>query len=362
MSDAQDSGGRFSELDLAIVEALQAAPRAPWSRVGSALGVDATTVARRWDRMRAQGLAWVTAHTSAKSAAVAYVEVRCRPRALDRIIAATAELPWVFSVDEMTGDFDLFLSLAAPDLPTLGHVVHRDIGALPGVLSTRTRLGVTLFSAGGDWRMRAMEPAARARLPPASPLRPIVYSTRSQERSAEDWSLLRALGGDGRLGYTELGAATGMSEHTARRRVQRMIRDQDISFRCDIAHPSAGFRAMVVYLANVAHGNLRFTGNAVARMEQVRSCVSVSGPHNLLIIVWLHGLDGMAGFEAGLSERFPDLEIRDRAVALHSPKRMGRLLDEHGRAVRPVPVTLPPSRLAGAPAARGAQSGAVRTR
>ncbi|MEV1043109.1 AsnC family protein, partial [Streptomyces sp. NPDC050204] len=61
--------------------ALQAAPRAPWSRIGRALGVDATTAARRWERLRANGLAWVSAYDSAKSATVAYVEVRCRPRA-----------------------------------------------------------------------------------------------------------------------------------------------------------------------------------------------------------------------------------------------------------------------------------------
>ncbi|WP_241196675.1 AsnC family protein, partial [Streptomyces sp. ADI95-17] len=45
-------GEHFSELDLALVDALQAAPRAPWSRIGRALGVDATTAARRWERLR----------------------------------------------------------------------------------------------------------------------------------------------------------------------------------------------------------------------------------------------------------------------------------------------------------------------
>ncbi|MFD0621799.1 Lrp/AsnC family transcriptional regulator [Streptomyces sanglieri] len=75
--------------------ALQAAPRAPWSRIGRALGVDATTAARRWERLRANGLAWVSAYDSAKSTTVAYVEVRCRPRALDSVGTALADMPWV---------------------------------------------------------------------------------------------------------------------------------------------------------------------------------------------------------------------------------------------------------------------------
>ncbi|MGW7079923.1 AsnC family protein [Streptomyces sp. NPDC054866] len=54
--------------------ALQAAPRAPWSRIGRALGVDATTAAHRWERLRANGLAWISVYDSAKSATVAHIE------------------------------------------------------------------------------------------------------------------------------------------------------------------------------------------------------------------------------------------------------------------------------------------------
>ncbi|MFE6066430.1 Lrp/AsnC family transcriptional regulator [Streptomyces sp. NPDC056525] len=332
----------FSELDLALIDALQAAPRAPWTRIGQALGVNATTAARRFERLRAEGLAWVTAYDAAKTATVAYVEVRCRPRAFDRVSAAVTALPWVFSVDETAGDFDLFLSVAAPDLPSLGRAVHRGIGGLRGVRSTRTRLGITLYGEGRDWRMRAMNPAERAGLGGAATARPRTYSTHLHERpSPQDQALLTALGADGRLGYGELGALTGMSEHTARRRLQRMIRDGDITLRCDLAHPMAGLSTMVVYRTSVPHALLEQTGNALARLEQVRMCVSVSGPYNLLVLVWLHGLGAVDPFEALLAERFPALEVRDRTVALHSPKRMSWLLDEHGRATGRVPLGLP---------------------
>ncbi|WP_406063529.1 Lrp/AsnC family transcriptional regulator [Streptomyces sp. NBC_01077] len=341
-SGTEDALSGFSELDLALIDALQAAPRAPWTRIGQALGVNATTAARRFERLRAEGLAWVTAYDAAKTATVAYVEVRCRPRAFDRVSAAVRALPWVFSVDETAGDFDLFLSVAAPDLPSLGRAVHRGIGGLRGVRSTRTRLGITLYGEGRDWRMRAMNPAERAGLGGAPTARPRTYSTHLHERpSPQDQALLSALGADGRLGYGELGALTGMSEHTARRRLQRMIRDGDITLRCDLAHPMAGLSTMVVYRTSVPHALLEQTGNALARLEQVRMCVSVSGPYNLLVLVWLHGLGAVDPFEALLAERFPALEVRDRTVALHSPKRMSWLLDEHGRATGRVPLGLP---------------------
>ncbi|MFJ5832803.1 Lrp/AsnC family transcriptional regulator [Streptomyces sp. NPDC093089] len=332
----------FSELDLALVDALQAAPRAPWTRIGQALGVSATTAARRFERLRAEGLAWVTAYDAAKTATVAYVEVRCRPRAFDRVSAEVTALPWVFSVDETAGDFDLFLSVAAADLPSLGRAVHGTIGGLRGVRSTRTRVGITLYGEGRDWRMRAMNPVERAGLGEPRSARPRTYSTHLHERPApQDQAILTALGGDGRLGYAELGARTGMSEHTARRRLQRMIRDGDISLRCDLAHPLAGLSTMVIYRTSVPHALLERTGNALARLEQVRMCVSVSGPYNLLVLVWLHGLGAVDPFEALLAERFPGLVVQDRTVALHTPKRMGWLLDEQGRATGRVPLGPP---------------------
>ena len=44
---SQDSATHVDELDLAIVNCLQLQPRASWTLVGSALGVDPVTVARR---------------------------------------------------------------------------------------------------------------------------------------------------------------------------------------------------------------------------------------------------------------------------------------------------------------------------
>ncbi|SCF56743.1 Lrp/AsnC family transcriptional regulator [Streptomyces sp. Ncost-T10-10d] len=340
--DLPDPDDRFTEADLALVDALQTAPRAPWTRIGRALGVDATTAARRWERLCARRLAWITAYESGKATVVAFVEVRCRAGTMESVTAELTELPWVISVDETAGDFDLFVSVAAADLPALGRAVHRDIGGLPGVRSTRTRLGITAYGEGSDWRIRAMEPAGHAQLSQGRASRHLTYSSELGRRPApEDLSLIRELGTDGRLGHTELAAATGLSEHTARRRLTRLIQAGDLTFRCDLAHPLAGLPTMMIYRTVVPHTRLEQTGLLLARMEQVRLCVSVSGPHNLLVLVWLHGLFDIGPFETTLAQRCPELEVKDRTVALRSLKRMGWLLDLHGRAVRRVPLGPP---------------------
>lgn len=69
----------LSELDLALVNALQINPRAAWTDLAKALDVDAATVARRWERLRAAGHAWVTAYPYGGSGAGALIEIDCAP-------------------------------------------------------------------------------------------------------------------------------------------------------------------------------------------------------------------------------------------------------------------------------------------
>ncbi|MFI0975806.1 Lrp/AsnC family transcriptional regulator [Streptomyces sp. NPDC021093] len=338
-----DGAVRFSEQDLALVEALQAAPRAPWSRIGRALGVDATTAARRWERLRAAGLAWVTAYDTVRTATVGFVEVSCRPQDQAEVIEAACAMPWVFDVNQTSGDFDLLLSVAAEDLPALGRAVHRHIGELPGVRGLRVGVGISLFGEGSDWRMRAMPPAGRAELGPPRPQNKIAYSTQPFLRpTPQDQAVLDALGVDGRLGYTGLAELTGLSEYAVRRRLQRMLNEGRMQLRCDMAYPLAGLSVHVVYRMRVPHHAVDVAGRTVARLEQVRMAASVSGPDNLLVHAVLHGMGDIGRFETLLAERLPELEIRNRVMTFRTLKRVGWLLDAQGRAVGRVPLGPPP--------------------
>ncbi|WP_194236484.1 AsnC family protein [Streptomyces phyllanthi] len=84
----------LDEIDLALVNALQVAPRASWSVVGQVLGITPTTAARRWDRNATSGAAWVTAYpwlsTWARHYCLAFVDVDCRPAAAHRVVQPLA--------------------------------------------------------------------------------------------------------------------------------------------------------------------------------------------------------------------------------------------------------------------------------
>ncbi|MGW0999031.1 AsnC family protein [Streptomyces sp. NPDC002523] len=91
-----------SELDLALVNALQLRPRASWTELAPPLGVTAGTLARRWERLTGEGLAWVSAVPGRE-----FVRPRCRPGSRARIAerlcafeeAATIELTGPGSAD-----------------------------------------------------------------------------------------------------------------------------------------------------------------------------------------------------------------------------------------------------------------------
>ncbi|QTE03091.1 hypothetical protein S1361_37495 [Streptomyces cyanogenus] len=82
-------------------------------------------------------------------------------------------------------------------------------------------------------------------------------------------------------------------------------------------------------------------GLALAHLPQTRLCASVTGSCNLLLSVGLRGTREVGTFDALLAERMSELRVRGRTVALRTAKRMGRIRDRQGRAVRNVPLRVP---------------------
>jgi DNA-binding Lrp family transcriptional regulator len=326
------AAGSLQESDLVLIEALQHSPRAPWSQIGPALGVDATSASRRWHRLVGQGLAWLTAYPSASTTSFAYVDVRCRPNTVDEVTRHLCALPQVLSVEEVTGDFDLFLTVAAPTPAALAALVRRDLPTAPGVEATVIHLGLRLYQEGSGWRVRALDRQQRSLLvPPQRPPR------RSLTGATADAALIAALGRDGRRSHQELARDLGVSEAAVRRRLRRLMETRSVHFRCDFAQGAAGWPLTATYRIDLPAGRLTAAARTLGLMPEVRLCSAVSGTADFLVIAWLRTTEDVTGFEGHMCEQLPDLRVLDRTVTLITAKRMGRLLDPHGRAVGHVP-------------------------
>jgi DNA-binding Lrp family transcriptional regulator len=336
----------LDEDDLALVEALQRSPRAPWTSVAEVVGTNAVTASRRWERLRTTGAAWVTGAPgpgSHHAQLLAYVEVTCLPSAKTRVAQQLAGDPHALSVDITAGGRDLLVTVAAVDLVTLGRYLLERLDRVPGVTGTRARIATRLYAEGSTWRLGVLPPSGAV----GSPL-PV---TRPALLDDVDRELMSALGIDGRASYAALAQVADISQPTARRRVDRLISSGAVLLRTDVAAPLAGLPVMVVLSADAPAARLDDAAVRLGRLRQVRLCATLAGTPSLLVIAWLATLEDVHRFEQDLVRRVPEVDVVDRLVVLRAVKRMGHLLDVEGRAtgtVRmdvwrdPVPVEQPP--------------------
>ncbi|MBW8487210.1 Lrp/AsnC family transcriptional regulator [Actinomadura parmotrematis] len=326
----------IDELDLALINALQLDPRAPWSRLAGPLGVDAATLSRRWGRLAAAGNAWVTCIAGASQLpynAFAMIEVGCRPDALHEAAARIAADAQTITVEHTTGGRDLLLTVTARDLGGISDYVLHRLGSLDGVRFTRTHLGQRLYREASRWRLDSLSREQRLGLEHEA-----ASGRDSGSLRADELALIRVLSEDGRQSYTALAERLGSTETRVRRLLNGMLAGGRAVLRCEAAHLLAGWRVTAMLWLRVPAPRLDAVADAVADLRETRMVLAVAGEANLMVNVWVRSMDELAAFEARLLKTWPDVSVADRCVTLRWIKRVGRLLDAHGRSTASIPL------------------------
>ncbi|GLW73430.1 AsnC family transcriptional regulator [Kitasatospora phosalacinea] len=321
------------ELDLELLNALQITPRAPWSRLGRALGVDPATAARRWERLRTHGLAWTTCALGPAyhhAFCLAYVRLRPLPGALDTLLAHLTARPEVLYLHQLTGRWPLLAVVAARSPEDLAAVLATAVEHAPGLARHRADLRTAGHGEPTRWRLRALGPAQRQALqPPAGPAADPA-PPRPHPLDEPLYALLRE---DGRTPLAELAARTGASEPTVRRRLGLLTATDALRVRCEVAQSVTGWPVTAVLRCSVPAAELDRTARALAVLPDVRLSCALTGRANLLLMLWLRSLDQLPSQEAILASRHPEVRIEEREVCLRTVKQLGRLLGPGGRAV-----------------------------
>ncbi|MFE2050942.1 Lrp/AsnC family transcriptional regulator [Streptomyces sp. NPDC059459] len=333
---ATPSRGTLDELDLALVNALQMAPRAPWAQLARPLGVDAATLSRRWSRLRDSGEAWVTCYAAPSQVtygALALIEVSCVPQAREVLAEQLARHPQAMSVELVAGSCDLLLTVAAATMSLMSRYVLA-LGRIEAVTATRTHLVQHVHRDASEWRMDSLSRDQRRDLAEED------GGVRSAPATLtpEDRVLLLALAEDGRRSVTSIAAELGRPESTVRRLLHSLLHGGRAVLRCDAAHLYAGWRSSATLWMSVPPAQLMAAGDELSRLRSTRMAASVSAEANLLSVVWLHALDDLARYEVQAAARITSVRVLNRAVNLRWIKRMGRLLGDDGRSTGCVPV------------------------
>ncbi|AYF74503.1 Lrp/AsnC family transcriptional regulator [Nocardia yunnanensis] len=327
----------LSEDDLALIHALQLRPRGSWTELGGVLGVDPVTVARRWQRLRGRGDAWVCASPGPAVfdlLCAAYLDIDCAAGETDTVVAALAAHPHMLTLERAGGSNRILATVATGGFDQLARYTLDVLPALAHVTAVRTSIVTHWFTEGGSWRIDALAPdqqqrlrSAPARAMPAPGLR----------LTALDQALIGELSRDGRAAHTALAAALDTSPATVKRRIDELTRLGLLGFRCDFARPLGGWPVAVTFWATAPTAALPELGHALIRLPQTRNCAAVSGTHNLVLQAGLHSVAEVTRFENQLAASHPELAIGARVITLRHEKLLGRILDRHGRSRAVVP-------------------------
>lgn len=336
---------RLTGEELALIDALQIAPRAPWATVGSLLGISPVTAAKRWTALADSGAAWVTAapgmaHHNAQC--LAYVEITCRPEHRLSVANAIAEHSNALTVELTMGSADILVTVAAADLSTLSHYLLFHLDRVEHVLSTRTRLATRLYGEGSMWRVRVLEPDVAKRL---EQVRRTQATTEPDEMVRPELTevakaIMLCLATDGRMSLVELAERADVSVSTVRRQLGRLVRSGVAILRTDVNAMAVGWPVQIYLWAEVPTDRLSESAHVLSGFRSARLTATVAAGANLALCSWLRTVEDVHHLELTIAQRLPHVRVLDRLVVLRQVKRMGRLLDGAGNAVGSVPINL----------------------
>lgn len=321
------------EIDLALVHALQVAPRAPWSAIGRTIGVDPATAARRWDRLVGERLAWFVVRPSAEQLApdrdAVVLRLRCRPGSEERVAERMAAVDDVYSVDLIGGEDDVAVVLVGRGLGAMRRRVDALVDSDPDVYMTRVFFIAEVHREDAQWRLGALSPDQIQGLSRGGD-----GTVTFPDPEVID-QLTAVLLEDPRMSVADIGRRLDRPEPTARRLLDRALRSRAIRLGCDVVASAGGAGRGVMLEAEA--DDPRMVGKAIGDLPCVVRCAAVVGPSNIAMAVRFGALEDLFTFEATAAERVPGWKVTDRATVVRSVKRQGYVLDDEGRVLLSTP-------------------------
>ena len=342
----------LTEDDFSLIHALQIRPRATWTELSAVLDVAPTTLARRWDRVRERGLAWVTAYphwSPIDSPVLALVDVNCASNSVQDVCRAIARDSRVVTIEQAVSGRDLVLTVTTGSFAGLSTLLLDHLPAVAGILSVRGHIVAGVHVDGSAWRLDALGRHDVQRLGARGARevsRPEALLVTSMPEAYDP--IVAALARDGRATAASLAVQLDRPVSTVRRQLSTLIRSGILTFRCEISQWRTRWSVGATWWCRVPEGQRPGLAAALAREPRVRLAATLAGSTNFLFTMWLHDPGEIPRVQGWLEQQVPQAQISDVAVTLRNYKRVGWLLDAEGRATGDVVPVWPPQRALGA--------------
>ncbi|MEU3748189.1 MULTISPECIES: Lrp/AsnC family transcriptional regulator [Streptomyces] len=325
----------LGEPDLALIHALQLAPRASWTQLSAVLGPSPDTLARRWDHLTAGGWAWssLLVARGGDTTLYAWAELECVAGSAEATAIELADDPYTLGVHQVTGDADLVLLVICPDLYALDVYLAGRVRRLPGVLRSRTQVVTRLHNRPYRSRIEQLAPGQVRLLSDVTggEKRPRPLTRPRTPLTDLDRELVAELAGDARRSAAELARQCDTSESTVRRRLDALMAAGALHQHCLPAPRFSGRPVWALVTADVPPLEVASTVAALTRLRHTMVITSVTGPHNLALAMWLRTVEELHEVTARLVRAAPTLRITGTQVSLRTHKIGAQVLGPDGR-------------------------------
>ncbi|MDI3387767.1 AsnC family transcriptional regulator [Streptomyces sp. B-S-A8] len=268
-------------LDRRIIAALQIDGRASWRRIAAALGEPQRTVARRGLHLLESGQVTVTGLVARGETAI--VRLTCRPGAArEAALAAAARTDTIFSY-VLSGAPDCVAEVQCPP-GELARLMVDEVPARPELRAQEVAPVLRYFRTVHDWRpgiLGADEEAALSQ----HPVRREGANAPAVELGPEERRIVTALAEDGRRTHEELAAIAGVSEATARRRVEALTGAGVVSIRAAVEPALLGLPVEALLWIRTRPDAVEAVGQLLVESPLVRYAAVVMGEYQLLVDV-----------------------------------------------------------------------------
>lgn len=329
----------LQEDDFSLIHALQVRPRASWTDLAPALNSSPATLSRRWERLYAEGSAWVTGYPRVHAMhgpRLAIVEISCASGRANAVGKELATWPAVVTVGHAARGYDLIVTTVGHDDKGIPRLLLDDLSGLPDVLGVRAHHVVRFQKDARTWRVGGLDRDQAQAVARTPQFDGDTSAVTGGAAAVNPWvepyaSIATALSEDGRRSAAELARQIDRPLSTTRRQLGQLLKSGALTFRCEVAQGLTPFPVIMQWWCQAPVARVADLVNRPRAVSWVRQVASLPGPTNLLITTWTGSIESSMQIHECLERDLAPLAVVETAVILRQTKRLGWVLDEHGR-------------------------------
>jgi Lrp/AsnC family transcriptional regulator for asnA, asnC and gidA len=317
LSSTEEGDLRLSDVDRALIRALQVDGRQSFAAMSRDLDVPEKTIRRRVNQLLDDRVIQITTVTDPailgyRVAALVGLHLDGR-RGIRPLLRSITELAAVDYAVITTGRYDALVEVLCRDMDELLSVVHESLAQTPGVRGVEVFPYLQLHYQEPVWEA-AQQKVQNGITDSRAPL------------DATDRQIVAELSGDGRLAFSVIGERLGMSESQVRKRVARMLGERVIRIAA-IANPlSLGFERQVWVAIRCRPGqSIEALAETLTKIPSITYVIACAGRFDIFAEAVCRNTPDVM--------RLVDTEMRTLTGVQHTELFM--CLDLYYRAVRP---------------------------